>query len=118
MMLTPLWFDARPCEWRNKMSTFLEVQQHAARAAAAAADLIGGSRAVGAGELKLDTRSAGQLYVGYDFIACKLEDRISLNHYGKFDRVSKEHIIHLGNYVFYSDESRWVQKALDALRAR
>jgi hypothetical protein len=63
-------------------------------------------------EFWLDKR-CGTLLYGDDFIAVENRSLRSLNYYGGFEYVEKEHITTLGDYTFFSDESDRVRNALD-----
>ncbi len=54
-------------------------------------------------------RAANRLWIGSDFIAVRKHDDRSLQYYGGFEYVDKEHRTECGEYVFYSTEDDRVQ---------
>lgn len=63
----------------------------------------------------LDQR-CGRIYIGEDFIA-SLDTR-TLDYYGGFEYIDREHILTVGDLKIYSNESERVADALEAYHAR
>ena len=53
-------------------------------------------------DLDLDRRAGYQLYIGDDFIACTRQHAGSLDYYGGFEYVDKDHRMEVGDLVLYS----------------
>jgi hypothetical protein len=63
--------------------------------------------------LNLDRRSGYWLQINEDYIAARKDEQRSLEYYGGFEYVDKEHVTVLGDYVFYSADDERVQGHLD-----
>lgn len=59
-------------------------------------------------QLGLDARSASKLYVTRDAIMCMGSDRYSLEYYGGFEYIGRDHMMDLGEYLIYfrTDDNR------------
>jgi hypothetical protein len=55
-------------------------------------------------DIGLDERSATRVFVGDDGIAITDHNRRTMDYYGGFEYVDKEHVTQLGGYIFYSIE--------------
>lgn len=64
-------------------------------------------------EIGLDPRSGYHICINRDYIVVSKGSRRSLEYYGGFEYVDKEHVIELGDYIFYSADDERVQDHLD-----
>lgn len=63
--------------------------------------------------LGLDRRSAQMVWVCEDFIAVKLSNDRTMQYYGGFEYVDKEHRYEYGNFVIYSAQDGRVEEHID-----
>ena len=80
-----------------------------------AEEALHGAEEVRAERVGLDLRAAYRLWVGEDFIACRASEDRTLQYYGGFEYVEKEHRQEVGGYVFYSTESERVLSHFEML---
>ena len=59
-------------------------------------------------ELGLDKRCAYHLFIDEEYIAVQKSDLKNLRYYGGFEYVDEEHVLAIGDYVFYHAEDERV----------
>ena len=65
--------------------------------------------------LGLDHRAAHTIHVGTGFLAVTREADRTLQYYGGFEYVDREHRLQLGDWVFYSADSDRVQGCIERI---
>ena len=70
--------------------------------------IIDEMREVRPDDLGLDKRCAYHLFIDEEYIAVQKSDLKNLRYYGGFEYVDEEHVLAIGDYVFYHAEDERV----------